>query len=239
MTTVRPGAPHRPGARPAAPSRWLALALLAFAQLMLVLDITVVNVGAQGGTRALSRINTRIVAVTGLALAAAGYAIAAGWQQPAAMVTGLSVAALGIGATFVTAFTASLTDAAPAEAGLRSALVNTFHELGGAAGVAVLSSAVGAGLVAARLASHDFTRAFTVGAVIAAIAVVTAAVLVPAVRRSRPSAGATDLTEREMKQEVTRDAKQRPGNRDRPCRRKQPPRASQPHRASHPARGLC
>ena len=106
MTTVRPGAPHRPGARPAAPSRWLALALLAFAQLMLVLDITVVNVGAQGGTRALSRINTRIVAVTGLALAAAGYAIAAGWQQPAAMVTGLSVAALGIGATFVTAFTA-------------------------------------------------------------------------------------------------------------------------------------
>ena len=36
-------------------------------------------------------------------------------------------------------------------------------------------------------------------------------VLVPAVRRSRPSAGATDLTEREMKQEVTRDAKQRPG----------------------------
>ena len=143
------------------------------------------------------------------------------------------------GATFVTAFTASLTDAAPAEAGLRSALVNTFHELGGAAGVAVLSSAVGAGLVAARLASHDFTRAFTVGAVIAAIAVVTVAVLVPAVRRSRPSAGATDLTEREMKQEVTRDAKQRPGNRDRPCRRKQPPRASQPHRASHPARGLC
>jgi len=145
-------------------------------------------IGAQAGTQALSRINTRIVAVTGLALAAAGYAIAAGWPQPAAMVTGLSIAALGIGATFVTAFTASLTDAAPAEAGLRSALVNTFHELGGAAGVAVLSSAVGAGLAGARLASHDFTRAFTVGAVIAAIAVVTAAVLVPAVRRSRPSA---------------------------------------------------
>ena len=145
-------------------------------------------IGAQAGTQALSRINTRIVAVTGLALAAAGYAIVAGWPQPAAMVTGLSIAALGIGATFVTAFTASLTDAAPAEAGLRSALVNTFHELGGAAGVAVLSSAVGAGLAAARLASHDFTRAFTVGAVIAAIAVVTAAVLVPAVRRSRPSA---------------------------------------------------
>jgi MFS family permease len=143
-------------------------------------------IGAQAGTQVLARVNTRIVAVTGLALAAAGYAIAARMPQPAAMVTGLSIAALGIGATFVTAFTASLADAAPAEAGLWSALVNTFHELGGAAGVAVLSSAAGAGLVAARLASHDFTRAFTVGTVVAAVAVGTAAVLVPAVRRGRP-----------------------------------------------------
>jgi hypothetical protein len=55
----------------------------------------------------------------------------------AVMVTGLSIAALGIGATFVTAFTASLTDAAPAEGGLRSALVNTFHELGGPVGAGV------------------------------------------------------------------------------------------------------
>jgi EmrB/QacA subfamily drug resistance transporter len=145
-------------------------------------------IGAQAGTQVLTRVNTRVVAVTGLAFAAAGYAIAARWQHPAEMVTGLSIAALGIGATFVTAFTASLTDAAPDQGGLRSALVNTFHELGGAAGVAVLSSAAGAGLAAARLASHDFTHAFTVGAVIGAAAVVTAAVLVPAVRRGRPAA---------------------------------------------------
>jgi Major Facilitator Superfamily len=61
--------------------------------------------GAQAGTRVLTRVNARIVAVTGLALAAAGYAVAAGWTQPALIVTGLGVAALGIGATFVTAFT--------------------------------------------------------------------------------------------------------------------------------------
>jgi len=97
-------------------------------------------------------------------------------------VTGLSIAALGIGATFVTAFTASLTDAGPAEGGLRSALVNTFHELGGAAGVAVLSSAAGAGLVAAHLGSHDVARAFAVGAVCAVVSLATAVVLVPAVR---------------------------------------------------------
>jgi EmrB/QacA subfamily drug resistance transporter len=144
--------------------------------------------GAQTGSRVLALVNARLVAVTGLALAAAGYAIAAHWTQPAATVTGLSIAALGIGATFVTAFTASLADAAPAEAGLRSALVNTFHELGGAAGVAVLSSAAGAGLAAAQLASHDFARAFTVGAFCAAVSVAIAAVLVPAVLRS-PAGG--------------------------------------------------
>ena len=140
--------------------------------------------GAHAGSQALTRVNARIVAVTGLGLAAAGYAIAAHWAQPAAMVAGLSLAALGIGATFVTAFTASLTDAAAAEGGLRSALVNTFHELGGAAGVAVLSSAAGAGLVTAHLASHDFARAFTVGAAGAAASVAIAAVLVPAVLRT-------------------------------------------------------
>ena len=138
--------------------------------------------GAQAGTQVLTRLSARIVAVTGLALAAAGYAVAAGWPQPAVMVTGLSIAALGIGATFVTAFTASLADAGPAEGGLRSALVNTFHELGGAAGVAVLSSAAGAGLVTAHLGSHDFARAFTVGAACAVVSLAIAVALVPAVR---------------------------------------------------------
>jgi hypothetical protein len=98
------------------------------------------------------------------------------------MVAGLSIAALGIGATFVTAFTASLADVGPAEGGLRSALVNTFHELGGAAGVAVLSSAAGAGLVTAHLGSHDFARPFAVGAVCAVASLAIAVALVPAVR---------------------------------------------------------
>ena len=39
--------------------------------------------GAQAGTQVLTRLSARIVAVTGLALAAAGYAVAAGWTQPA------------------------------------------------------------------------------------------------------------------------------------------------------------
>src|SRR6266702_2101514 len=44
MTSALPRAAHKPGTRPHVPSRWVALALLASAQLMLVLDITVVTV---------------------------------------------------------------------------------------------------------------------------------------------------------------------------------------------------
>ena len=44
MTAAGRGAPRRPGRWPARRSPWLALVLLASAQLMLVLDVTVVNV---------------------------------------------------------------------------------------------------------------------------------------------------------------------------------------------------
>jgi hypothetical protein len=53
---------------------------------------------------------------------------------------------------------------------------------GGAAGVAVLSSAAGAALVTAHLGSHDFARAFAVGAACAVVALAIAAAVVPAVR---------------------------------------------------------
>jgi hypothetical protein len=131
----------------------------------------------------LSHVAARAVAVAGLVLSAAGYGIAALWQGPAQTVAGLSVAALGIGFCFVTAFTASLTDAPAAESGLRSALVNTFHELGGAAGVAVASTIAGAALVTAHPGAADFRTVLTAGAASALAAAVIAAFLVPPVRR--------------------------------------------------------
>ena len=73
--------------------------------------------------------------------------------------------------------------AGPAEGGLRSAIVNTFHELGGAAGVAVLSTITGAALVAAHPAASAFRGAFTGGAACALAAAVIAVFLVPSVLR--------------------------------------------------------
>jgi hypothetical protein len=108
-------------------------------------------------------LNARVIAVAGLALSCAGYTIAAAGHAAWVTVLGLSVAALGIGATFVTAFTAALSDAPPAEAGVRSALV--------------VADAAG------------FTHAFALGAVAAGAAVLIAAGLVPTVLR-KPTPGA-------------------------------------------------
>jgi EmrB/QacA subfamily drug resistance transporter len=139
--------------------------------------------GAQTASHLLTRVNARAVATAGLTLTAAGYGTSALWPNPVAIVTGLCVAALGIGASFVTAFTASLSDADPVEGGLRSALVNTFHELGGAAGVALLSSVAGTALVVAHPSTDAFRTAFTVGGACAVAAAAIAAFLVPAVLR--------------------------------------------------------
>lgn len=56
---------------------------------------------------------------------------------------------LTAGALAVAAFTTALTAVEPHEAGSRSGIVNTFHELGGALGVAVLSSIAASGLTGA------------------------------------------------------------------------------------------
>ena len=139
--------------------------------------------GAHTASQVLVRVPARAVAVTGLVLAAAGYGTAALWPAPVQAVIGMSVASLGIGCCFVTAFTASLADAKAAEGGLRSAIVNTFHELGGAAGVAMLSTIAGAAMVAAHPAASAFRGAFTAGAACALAAAVVAALLVPSVLR--------------------------------------------------------
>ena len=145
--------------------------------------------GAHTGGRLLTRIPARTVGAAGLALAAVGDTVAAARSQPLGLVIGLTVAALGIGATFVTAFTVALADVDPGEAGLRSAVVSTFHELGGAIGVAVLSSAAGAALGRLATPAHDFTGAFTLAAVAAAVSMIVAAVLTPAVTRPAAAVG--------------------------------------------------
>ena len=145
--------------------------------------------GAHLGGRVLALVGPRAVAGVGLVAAAAGTGAAATVDATGGLIAGISVAAAGIGAAFVAATTTALAHTDPHEAGVTSGIVNTFHELGAAIGVAAVSGIAGASLsagTAAGAGTAGFTRAFAVAAVAALVAAATTAALVPA---GRPPAG--------------------------------------------------
>lgn len=143
--------------------------------------------GAHTAGQAVSHVGGRIVGVVGLSVAAAGYAVAAWQASTPGLITGLSLAAAGLGATFVTATTTALAHVDPDRAGVASGVLNTFHELGGAVGVAAMSSLAAGSLLATGATSGGFTRGLTAGAIVAVATAAAAAVLVPA---GKPPAGA-------------------------------------------------
>jgi EmrB/QacA subfamily drug resistance transporter len=140
-----------------------------------------VAAGAHLGSRFVGTLGGRPTAAAGLAIAAAGTfpltRLSADGSVYAGLMPGLAVASLGLGAVFVTATTTALGMIAHEEAGLASGVVNTFHEVGGSVGVAVLSTVAAAGIE--RGAVGGFTDAFTVSAVTAAVAAVAALFVVP------------------------------------------------------------
>ncbi|MEU4275984.1 DHA2 family efflux MFS transporter permease subunit [Streptomyces tanashiensis] len=144
-------------------------------------------IGAHLGSRLVTTAGPRACATGGMALAAAGclpLALVSATADPwTTLLPALATAALGLGAVFVTATTTALGLIPAHEAGLASGIVNTFHELGGTLGVALASTlALGAG-------ATGFTTAFTLCALTAAAAALTAPLLVPR-GRPRPTGGA-------------------------------------------------
>jgi EmrB/QacA subfamily drug resistance transporter len=138
--------------------------------------------GAHTGGRLAASRDRRALSASALALTALGAAVAAAWHSPVVLIAGMSIAALGTGATLVTATTTALADVPPGEAGVRSALVSTFHEFGSALGVAVLSSLAASSVAAAGPGAGSltgFTRAFAAIAIAAIAAAVIAALLAP------------------------------------------------------------
>jgi len=142
--------------------------------------------GAHSAGQVIGRLGQRAIGVTGLAVAGLGTAVPAIWDGAVVLVVGISVAAAGIGATFVAASTTALAHAAPHEAGVASGILSTFHEFGASLGVAAVSSIAAASI--ASTSGAGFTNAFTFAAVVAGVAAVLAAVVVPA----RRALGETD-----------------------------------------------
>ncbi|QNE76346.1 MFS transporter [Streptomyces finlayi] len=142
-----------------------------------------VGVGAHLGSRLVGRIGSRTTAVGGMVTAAAGCVpltwLSADSSVYGGLLPGLVVASFGLGAVFVTATTTALAMVDHREAGLASGVVNTFHEVGGSIGVAVVSTVAAAGIAGGSAAIGAFGDAFTVCAVAAGVSAVVALALVP------------------------------------------------------------
>jgi EmrB/QacA subfamily drug resistance transporter len=101
-------------------------------------------VGAGLSQQLIRRVGVRAVGVTGMAIAAVGLFLLS--RIPVAgtytgdLLPGLLTMALGLGLTFVPVTLIATTNVEAADAGLASGLLNTSQQLGGAIGLAVLST---------------------------------------------------------------------------------------------------
>ncbi|WOX23417.1 DHA2 family efflux MFS transporter permease subunit [Streptomyces solicathayae] len=138
-------------------------------------------VGAHLAARLVGSLGSRPCAAAGLTIAALGCAplpfFTAESDPWTTLLPALSVAALGLGAVFVTATTTALGMTAPHEAGLASGIINTFHEVGGSIGVAVVSTIAGSSITTGTLAGYR--AAFITCALTAAATALLVPLLVP------------------------------------------------------------
>jgi EmrB/QacA subfamily drug resistance transporter len=143
-----------------------------------------ITLGAQLGGHLIGRVGGRPVAVAAFVLTAAGAALMTRVSPDASafttLVPGFVLAAFGIGPAFVTATTTTMANIPPGENGVASGVINTFHELGGSIGVAVVSTVAAASLgQGAPSGTGGFTSGLVMCAVAAGVAAVVALGLVP------------------------------------------------------------
>jgi EmrB/QacA subfamily drug resistance transporter len=146
-------------------------------------------------SRVVDRLTPKPVLVGGLLIATVGFALFtrldaegdyAGQVLPAMIVIGV-----GVGMSFVPITIAATTGVAAGDSGLASGLLNTTQQVGGSLGLAVLSavstsrstSALDDGSPLPVALTHGFTGAFTVSAILCAVAAVVAMLVIPGRRR--------------------------------------------------------
>ncbi|MFL6034868.1 MAG: MFS transporter, partial [Gaiellaceae bacterium] len=137
-----------------------------------------------------TRVGVKPVLAAGMAFLTAGLVLFTQVPVDGSYVTdllpGFLLLGIGIGFAFVPISIAALAGVQPAEAGLASGLINTSQQIGGALGIAALSTIatsrasdqLAAGVAAPNALVDGFTAAFIVGAVIAAAGVVAALTLI-------------------------------------------------------------
>ncbi|MGN9842152.1 MFS transporter [Nonomuraea sp. H19] len=142
-----------------------------------------ITIGAQLGGHLIGKLGGRPVAVGSFVVTAAGAALMTRISPDASAYTtllpGFALAALGIGPAFVTATTTTMANIPPGENGVASGVINTFHELGGSIGVAVVSTVAAASLAPGATGIGGFVSGLTLCAAVAAVAALVSIGLVP------------------------------------------------------------
>src|SRR5438477_297167 len=137
-----------------------------------------------------NRIGVKPVLVTGMVALTSGLVyftqVSVHGTYLSDLLPGFLLVGVGLGFSFVPISIAALAGVRPAEAGLASGLFNTTQQIGGALGIAVLSTiatsrtshALADGTALPSALVHGFTGAFVVGARIAAVGIVAALTLI-------------------------------------------------------------
>jgi EmrB/QacA subfamily drug resistance transporter len=137
-----------------------------------------------------TRIGVKPVLLIGMTTLTAGLVyftqVSVGGSYLGDLLPGFLLIAVGIGFSFVPISIAALAGVQPAEAGLASGLINTSQQIGGALGIAALSTiatsrtddALASGSTQAAALVDGFQGAFFAGVIIAALGIVATLVLV-------------------------------------------------------------
>jgi EmrB/QacA subfamily drug resistance transporter len=137
-----------------------------------------------------TRVGVKPVLVAGMTTLTAGLVyftqVSVGGSYVGELLPGFLLIGLGIGFSFVPISIAALAGVRASEAGLASGLINTSQQIGGALGIAALSTiassrtddALAAGSAAPAALVDGFTAAFVAGAVIAGLGIVAALSLI-------------------------------------------------------------
>ncbi|MGI5291528.1 MFS transporter [Nonomuraea polychroma] len=143
-----------------------------------------ITLGAQFGGHLIGRLGGRPVAAASFVVTAVGAVLMTRISPDAnaysTLLPGFALAALGIGPAFVTATTTTMANVPPGENGVASGVINTFHELGGSIGVAVVSTVAASSLAPGSSADiGGFVAGLTLCAVTAGVAAIVSLALVP------------------------------------------------------------
>ena len=137
-----------------------------------------------------TRIGVKPVLTVGMTMLTGGLVyftqVSVGGSYLGDLLPGFLLIGVGIGFSFVPISIAALAGVQPAEAGLASGLINTSQQIGGALGIAALSTiattqtdnAVASGSALPVALVDGFTAAFLAGAIIAALGIVAALTLI-------------------------------------------------------------